>query len=161
MYFFRKLLLGLLMLLSSSASYAATCLNGFELTAIVVFENAIKQSVESYACRMAFPEHESTYHLYGELRQTWMSQKLKQDEIRDAVYQRIYGDNWQDKIDEWEQLTAVRESKLFKPEINGCYDLRMEILEHTYSWKSLFTDAARKAAGEVYDSLRCVNVKVE
>ncbi len=159
MYYLRKTLSGLALLLCSQNGAAATCLNGFELAAIVVLENDIRQSVASYACRMVYPEHESTYDLYGQLRQRWARQHAKQRAIQDKVYWRIYDNEWRAKIAEWKRVTATREGRLFKPEMNACYDLRMEILEHSGSWKALFTDAARKAAGEAYDPLRCTDVE--
>ena len=159
MYALRKILPGLVLLLHGQMGAAETCLSGFELTAMVVFENDIKQSVESYACRMAHPEHELTYDLYKQLRQHWTQQRADQRIIRDRVYWRIYGNNWRDKIAEWERATAIREAGLFKPEMQACRDLRMKMLQYIDSWKSLFADAARKAAGKAYDPLRCADVE--
>ncbi len=141
--------------LSMTSAHAATCLDGFELTAIVVMENDIKQSVEAYSCRIESVDHIQTYEFYNKLRSSWKQERAAERAKRDEVYQRIYGDNWQDKIVEWEMITAKREGKLFKPGELACYDLRMEILEHTGNWKNLYDDAAEKAAGAVYDPLRC------
>lgn len=159
MYDVRRILPMLVLLLYGQAGVAQTCLNGFELTAIVVLENDIRQSVASYACRMAHAEHGLTYDLYDRLRQRWARQRSEQRLIRERVYWRIYGNEWRDKVDEWQRATATREGRLFRPEMKACHDLRAEILKHTDSWEALFTDAAYKAAGEAYDPLRCTAVE--
>jgi len=161
MYDIRKILPSLVMVLYSQVGFAETCLDGFELTAIVVLENDIRQSVASYACHMVHPRHELTYELYDQLRQRWGRQRFKQRIIRDRVYRRIYSNEWRAKIDEWRRVIATNEGRLFKPEINACQDLRLEILKHIGSWKALFMDAARKAAGEAYDPLRCTVVEAK
>jgi len=140
---------------SGAASAEETCLNGYDLTAIVVLETDIRQSVESYACRMAFPGDSSTYDLYGQLRDKWKSERMKQKQMRDDVYQRIYGDAWQTKVDEWTQSMAVTQGKLFKPTEIACQDLRKEMGEQVRDWLALYTASAREAAQAKYDPLRC------
>ena len=78
-----------------------SCLDGYELTAIVVLENDIRQSVEAFACRMTFPQDSSTYSLFNQLRDKWKAQINSQKLKRDEVYQRIYRDAWQQKVDDW------------------------------------------------------------
>ena len=136
-------------------SAEGTCLDGYELTAIVVLETDIKQSVESYACRMAFPHDASTYDLYGQLRGKWKPERMKQKLMRDNVYQRIYGDVWQIKVDEWTQTTAVTQGQLFTPTQISCQDLRKEMGAHANDWPILYRASAREAASATYDSLRC------
>lgn len=131
------------------------CLNGYELTAIVVMETDVRQSVESYACRMAFPDDSSTYNLYNQLRDKWSKQRASQRKLRDEVYQRIYGDAWQAKVDEWMQSMAVSHSKAFKATDISCQDLRSELGAHAFDWQSLYQASAREAASEKYDPLRC------
>ena len=131
------------------------CLDGYELTAIVVLENDIKQSVEAYACRMAFPEDSSTYTVYSQLRGKWHKQRTAQRDKRDKVYQRIYGDIWQNKIDEWTQSMAVSSGQEFDPTDIACHDLRNELFAHIYDWDNVYKSAAREAASEKYDALRC------
>lgn len=132
-----------------------TCLNGYELTAIVVLETDIKQSVESYACRMAFPQDTSTYDLYNQLRAKWKRERMKQKQMRDNVYRRIYGDAWQTKVDEWTQTMAVSQGQSFKPTDIACQDLRKEMGAHTHDWPALYRASAREAASAKYDPLRC------
>ena len=115
----------------------------------------IRQSVESYACRMAFPGDSSTYDLYNQLRDKWSKQRAKQRTLRDEVYQRIYGDAWQIKIDEWRQSMAITKSKAFKPSDISCQDLRNELGAHAHDWQALYQESAREAASEKYDPLRC------
>lgn len=134
---------------------ATTCLDGFELTSIVVLENDIKQSVEAYACRIESADYVATYELYRELRQSWQAQRAMERARRDEVYKRIYGEAWQDRIVEWELLTAKREGKLFKPGEQACQALHTQIRRHLDDWQQLYDDAAKKAAGAVYDPLRC------
>gem|GEM_PF-6239616 len=131
-----------------------TCLNGYELTAIVVLETDIKHSVESYACRMAFPDDSSTYGLYNQLRDKWKTHRMKQREMRDNVYQRIYGDTWQAKVDAWTQMIAVSSGQSFKPTDIACHDLRKEMGRYAQDWPALYTASAREAASEKYDPLR-------
>ena len=132
-----------------------TCLNGYELTAIVVLETDIKHSVESYACRMAFPDDSSTYDLYNQLRDKWKSHRMKQKKMRDKVYQRIYGDAWQAKVDAWTQMIAVSSGQSFKPTDIACHDLRKEMSRYAQDWPAFYTASAREAASEKYDPLRC------
>jgi len=136
------------------------CLDGFDLTAIVVIETDIKQSVEAYNCRMVFPEDASTYDLYNQLRGKWKPQRQKQKQRRDKVYQRIYGDAWQAKVEEWTQVTAVTEGKLFKATDISCQDLRKEMGAYSYDWQALYQDSAREAASARYDGLRCKSTSV-
>ena len=131
------------------------CLDGFELTAIVVLETDIRQSVEAFACRMAFPQDSSTYDLYSQLREKWKKQRSKQKSLRDEVYQRIYGDAWQQKVDSWTQKMALDYGKGFKPGDIACHDLRNEMGVHASDWELLYTSAAREAASVRYDPLRC------
>lgn len=131
------------------------CLNGYELTAIVVLETDIKQSVEAFACRMAFPKDSSTYDLYNQLRGKWGKQRKNQKEMRDKVYQRIYGDAWQKKVEDWTQTMALTYSKEFSPTDITCQDLRNELGAHAFDWRNLYKSAAREAASEKYDPLRC------
>jgi len=151
-------------LMSGTALAEETCLNGFELTAIVVLETDIKHSVESYACRMAFPDDSSTYNLYNQLRGKWKLQRMKQKEMRDKVYQRIYGDAWQARVDDWTQMMAVSSGQSFKPTDIACHDLRKEMGRYAHDWPALYTASAREAASEKYDPLRCkassvINIK--
>jgi hypothetical protein len=141
--------------LSHAQEEQPACLNGFDLTAIVVLENDIRQSVESYACRMAFPDDSSTYDLYNQLRDKWSRQRTSQRELRNQVYQRIYGDVWQEKVDSWRQSMAITYSDTFKPTDIACQDLRMELLTHAHDWKTLYKASAREAASAKYDALRC------
>lgn len=140
---------------SHAAEQQQSCLDGFDLTAIVVLETDIRQSVQAYACRMTFPQDSSTYKLYNQLRDKWTSQRLKQKKRRDDVYQRIYADAWQDKVDGWRQTMAVNYSKDFEPTDIACQDLRMEMVAQAHDWKTLYNAAAREAASARYDSLRC------
>ena len=137
-----------------------SCLNGYELTAIVVMETDIRQSVESYACRMALPGDTSTYDLYNQLRDKWSKQRTKQRKLRDEVYQRIYGDAWQTKVDEWRQSMAVTKSKAFRPSEISCQDLRNELGSHAHDWQTLYQASAREAASAKYDPLRCETTSV-
>lgn len=138
-----------------AAEQQQTCLNGFDLTAIVVLETDIRQSVEAYACRMAFPQDSSTYKLYSQLRGKWTSQRASQKKLRDEVYARIYGDAWQDKVDDWRQTMALNYSKAFKPTDIACQGLRMEMVAQAHDWKTLYDASAREAASARYDPLRC------
>ena len=150
--------------MSFTPAHANTCLNGYELTAIVVLENNIRHSVESYACRMAFPEDSSTYALYGQLRDKWAQQMEEQRNMRDKVYQRIYGDEWQARVDNWQLSIPVTMSKQFKATDISCHDLRMEMMAHAHDWQTLYDAAAREAASERYDPLRCqvpVDIRVK
>lgn len=142
-------------LMPGAVSAEETCLNGYELTAIVVLETDIRQSVESYACRMVFPQDTSTYDLYGQLRGKWKRERMKQRQMRDNVYQRIYGDVWQTKVDEWTQSMAVTQGQSFKPTDIACQNLRKEMGAYAHDWPTLYRASAREAASAKYDSLRC------
>lgn len=144
----------------SAAEQKDTCLNGYELTAIVVLETDIRQSVESYACRMALPDDSSTYNLYNQLRDKWSKQRAAQRKLRDEVYQRIYGDAWQTKVDEWMQSMAVTMGKEFKPTDISCQDLRIQLGAHAHDWQALYDTSAREAAAAKYDPLRCETTSV-
>ncbi len=143
------------LLLSFPPARANTCLDGYELTAIVVLENNIRFSVESYACRMAFPGDSSTYALYSQLRDKWAQQLQEQRNMRDKVYQRIYGDEWQARVDNWQRSIPVSMSKQFKATDISCQDLRMEMVAQAHDWQKLYDAAAREAASVRYDPLRC------
>ena len=153
--------IGLLLLGISSIGVAiaqdegGTCLNGFELTAIVVLETDIRQSVSAFACRMTFPEDPSTYDLYNQLRDKWKDKRSSEHAMRDSVYQRIYGDAWQGKVEDWTQTMAIAQSELFKPDDITCQDLRNEMGAQAHDWLLLYESAAREAAQAKYDPLRC------
>jgi hypothetical protein len=153
----RVIFLLMLMIIASNHALAEDrkCLDGFELTAIVVLETDIRQSVEAFACRMAFPKDSSTYDLYTQLREKWKQPRDEQRAMRDRVYQRIYGDAWQQKVDDWTQAMAVDYGKSFRPGDITCHDLRNEMGVHASDWETLYNSAAREAASARYDSLRC------
>ncbi len=75
--------------------------------------------------------------------------------MRDKVYQRIYGDAWQQKVDNWTQTMAVTYGNSFKPDDIACHDLRNEMGAHAADWERLYSSAAREAASAKYDPLRC------
>lgn len=160
----RVFLLMIVLCVTPLQLFAATdqskCLDGFELTAIVVLENDIRQSVEAFACRVAFPQDSSTYSLFNQLREKWKKQRNEQKLKRDKVYQRIYGDAWQQKVDSWTQAMALAYSKDFTPSDIACHDLRNELGAHASDWNIIYNSAARAAANEQYDPLRCDNPTV-
>ena len=104
---------------------------------------------------MAYPEDSSTYSLYNQLRAKWNKQRSAQRDKRDMVYQRIYGDSWEDKVIEWKQSMAVSFNQGFAATDINCHDLRNELLAHVSDWDNIYQSAAREAASPRYDPLRC------
>ena len=144
-----------LMISSATKAGDKDCLNGFELTAIVVLETDIRQSVGAYACRMVFPADTSTYGLYNQIRDKWKQQRQVQKNMRDNIYQRIYGDKSEAKVSAWMLTTARAQGKQFKATDASCQSLRNEMGSHSQNWQTLFNASAREAAEEKYDPLRC------
>lgn len=145
-------------LLISQPVKAQTCLNGYELTAIVVLENDIRQAVSAYACQKIASLQSPTYDTYQKLREQWKDKRAKQTRLRDKTYQRIYGKDWQTKVDDWTARTAASQSSLFKVSAENCSRLQTALDEHLKSWEQIYNAAARQAASKPYDPLRCEKV---
>ena len=134
---------------------ARTCLNNAELAALVVLEIDIQQSVMAHACRTADPKQESIYQQYEKLRQSWQGWRAVQRARRDQVYQRIYGQQWQDKVASWEWATALHQADHFDPSPSNCQQLRTQMQAHQKSWKTIYQDAAHQVMQADYGALRC------
>lgn len=134
---------------------APPCLDGFDLTAIVVMETDIRQSVAALHCQMAFAERLDSYWQYRQLRDKWQQQRKQQKQKRDDVYRRIYGDSWQEKLQDWTISISKDAGSTFVADWVSCQELKRDLIAHTESWDFVYNTAAAEAAQEKYDPLRC------
>ncbi|TNF91637.1 MAG: hypothetical protein EP297_15435 [Gammaproteobacteria bacterium] len=144
----------------ATITYAApansdTCMNGYELTAIVVLETNIRHAVSSYACNITLPNNKDVYDTYQAIKEKWEKQRTEQYILRNKVYQRIYGGVWQAKVDEWTNAIALNESKSFEPSSINCRILKDELEKRLADWNQIYNTAARQAAGPQFDPIRC------
>jgi hypothetical protein len=148
-------LTGLLTATYSLPATSDTCMNGYELTAIVVLETNIRHAVSAYACKISSADNQEIYDAYQAVKNKWQKQRTDQYIKRNKVYQRIYGDIWEEKVSEWTNAIAQNESEAFEPSAINCRILKDELERRLSDWDHIYNTAARQAAGPQFDPIRC------